>query len=419
MDGKAYIDFMKIVVICILWYLCSTSDNILGKIVLSDLPYPMTVTMTHLVTAAIFLGPIKSFMKVPHGKSIDKRYFYIMILPLALGKFISSVSSYISIWKVSVSYAHTVKATLPLFTVCLSRIILGEKQSFAVYLTLIPIITGVCVATATELSFDRIGLASSIIATFCFSLQTIFTKKCLKDTEYHHLELLTLITRISTGLFIPVWFLVDFTRICYDKEFLESGRVGETLFKLMCAGLFNMMHNVLAFSVLALVSPLSYAVANATKRIAIIGGSLIILQNPVGAMNVVGMLIAIVGVLSYNKAKYDQHQAARKKEVLPYTRSTSELNQISRHLGVNSLSHSKSDINFVNGHVAGSRPSNGASNGHLLLQEWEASDSFTLIPLADRQGLDVVKVAPSLVRGSGVKQGADTTTVHSRAVFHV
>lgn len=109
MDGVAYIDFLKISLICILWYLCSASDNILGKVVLSEFPYPMTMTMTHLVTASIFLGPIRRFMSVPPGRPIEKKYFYVMILPLALGKFISSVSSYISIWKVSVSYAHTGK----------------------------------------------------------------------------------------------------------------------------------------------------------------------------------------------------------------------------------------------------------------------------------------------------------------------
>ena len=87
----------------------------------------------------------------------------------------------------------------------------------------------------------------------------------------------------------------------FDLFQLEGGKVFNTLVMMFCAGIFNSLHNVLAFSVLALVSPLSYAVANATKRIVIIGGSLMILQNPVSSMNVVGMLVAIFGVLTYNK----------------------------------------------------------------------------------------------------------------------
>lgn len=107
--ASAFYDAAKIVVVCILWYLCSTTDNIIGKIILSEFPYPMTITMVQLATAAILLGPIISTMDVPSVTEMSRRYYFTMILPLAMGKFLSSVSSYVSIWKSSVSYAHTGK----------------------------------------------------------------------------------------------------------------------------------------------------------------------------------------------------------------------------------------------------------------------------------------------------------------------
>jgi multidrug transporter EmrE-like cation transporter len=83
-------------------------------------------------------------------------------------------------------------------------------------------------------------------------------------------------------------------------------------------GVLNWLQNILAFSVLSLVTPLTYAVASASKRIFVIALSLLVLGNPVTFMNVVGMVMAIIGVLCYNRAKFFG-RLQQKDTVLPYT----------------------------------------------------------------------------------------------------
>nr|CAG4637095.1 EOG090X07UV [Ceriodaphnia reticulata] len=318
-DRRQLREATRIFILCVFWYLISSSNNVIGKLVLNEFPYPMTLTMVQLLSISLYSGPFLKIWNIRPGlqSSFSKDYYWKLIIPLAFGKFLSSVFSHISIWKVPVSFAHTVKASMPLFTVVLSRILMGEKQTLPVYLSLIPIILGVAVATVTEISFDLIGMWSALVATCGFSLQNIFSKKVLHDTGVHHLRLLHMLGQLALLMFTPVWAIFDLWKIIQHTNIEQDTNMFMIFSYLFLDGLLNWLQNVVAFSLLHLVSPLTYAVANASKRIAVISFSLFMLRNPVTGTNVFGMALAIFGVLYYNKAKYDANLKKKKLTVLP------------------------------------------------------------------------------------------------------
>lgn len=100
---------VKVFVLCIVWYSASSVNNVIGKVVLNQFPYPMTISMVQLASITLYTLPILKFRDIPGATNIPLRYWFSMILPLAAGKFFASVSSHVSLWQVSVSYAHTGK----------------------------------------------------------------------------------------------------------------------------------------------------------------------------------------------------------------------------------------------------------------------------------------------------------------------
>lgn len=106
-DRKHTREVFTILFLCVLWYVVSSSNNVIGKMLLSDFPYPITMTMVQLLSVTVFSGPLFNMWGVRKYVDISWRYYFKLIVPLAFGKFFASVFSHVSIWKVPVSYAHT------------------------------------------------------------------------------------------------------------------------------------------------------------------------------------------------------------------------------------------------------------------------------------------------------------------------
>ncbi|KAM0064487.1 putative sugar phosphate transporter domain-containing protein [Helianthus debilis subsp. tardiflorus] len=81
----------------------------------------------------------------------------LAILPLAMVHTLGNLFTNMSLGKVAVSFTHTIKAMEPFFSVVLSAMFLEEMPTPWVVTSLLPIASGVALASTTEASFTWYG----------------------------------------------------------------------------------------------------------------------------------------------------------------------------------------------------------------------------------------------------------------------
>lgn len=316
----------KVAVLCLTWYTASSASNIINKIVLNDFPYPLTVSFIQNITTLLCLYPLIKILRIPKV-SVTKHVLKWSILPLSFGKFFSTVSSHFSISKVAVSYAHTIKASMPIWVLILGRCIWGERQPMQIYCSVIPIFVGIGMATISEINFDMLGTISAFVSTIGFALQGLYTKKALRDLNINQHLLLQYLSIYGLLMMIPLWLYTDFPSIVEHMANESDNSKSLPLFNifiyLILSGFMAFIQGISAFTVISLISTVSYSVANATKRIVVIVVSILTLKNPVTAYNFVGMMIACFGVFNYNRVKRGvQREMNRQLVHIPFEKNS-------------------------------------------------------------------------------------------------
>jgi len=300
-------------------YLSSSLSNNLSKHILRDFHHPMTLTMLQFLFLGAFSLLIMRGLKLHPFQVISRHKFIQLVLPLGIGHIIGHLLTAISLDHVAVSFVHTIKATSPVFSVLVSALVLGEKFTSRVLLSLIPIVCGVILCTATELEFDAIGFFCAFGSTITFVLQNTYSKKLFRDKGVDHINLLFYTSVCSFCLLFPFWLLVDASWI-WDLEPLlpESSSLSNTglLWLFLFAGFCHFIQNLMAFTALSQISPLTYSVANVFKRVFVISSSFLWFGNSVTLSNIVGISMAVGGVALYNRARFQQ----KKREAEPLAR---------------------------------------------------------------------------------------------------
>ncbi|KAJ8320229.1 hypothetical protein KUTeg_001816 [Tegillarca granosa] len=150
----------------ILWYIFSAFTLFLNKYILATLKGdPALLGAMQMIMTATF-GFIQMYLPLGFYKPVKREgkppNFWRNMVLVGCMRFSTVVLGLVALKFVAVSFTETVKSSAPLFTVFISQVLIGEYTGFYTFLSLIPIMGGLALCSAYELSFNIQGFIAAL-----------------------------------------------------------------------------------------------------------------------------------------------------------------------------------------------------------------------------------------------------------------
>ncbi|KAI4372951.1 hypothetical protein MLD38_011129 [Melastoma candidum] len=287
------------------WYASNIGVLLLNKYLLSNygFKYPIFLTMCHMTACSLLSYVAIAWMKMVPMQTLRSRVQFFKIAALSLVFCISVVFGNISLRFLPVSFNQAVGATTPFFTAVFAYIMTFKREEWITYLTLVPVVTGVIIASGGEPSFHLFGFIMCISATAARALKSVL-QGILLSSEGEKLNSMNLLLYMAP---IAVVFLLPATLI------MEKNVVGITVSlarddtRIVWYLLFNSalayLVNLTNFLVTKHTSALTLQVLGNAKGAVAVVVSILIFRNPVSVTGMLGYSLTVVGVVLYSESK--------------------------------------------------------------------------------------------------------------------
>ncbi|XP_027928964.1 probable sugar phosphate/phosphate translocator At3g11320 [Vigna unguiculata] len=287
------------------WYSSNIGVLLLNKYLLSNygFKYPIFLTMCHMTACSLLSYVAIAWMKLVPLQTIRSRVQFFKISALSLVFCVSVVFGNISLRYLPVSFNQAIGATTPFFTAVFAYLMTFKREAWLTYLTLVPVVTGVIIASGGEPSFHLFGFIICVAATGARALKSVL-QGILLSSEGEKLNSMNLLLYMAPT---AVVFLLPATLI------MEENVVGITLAlarddsKIIWYLLFNSalayFVNLTNFLVTKHTSALTLQVLGNAKGAVAVVVSILIFRNPVSVTGMMGYSLTVFGVILYSEAK--------------------------------------------------------------------------------------------------------------------
>ncbi|KAG5533479.1 hypothetical protein RHGRI_027603 [Rhododendron griersonianum] len=287
------------------WYSSNIGVLLLNKYLLSNygFKYPIFLTMCHMTACSLFSYVAIAWLRMVPLQTLRSRGQFAKIFTLSMVFCASVVSGNISLRFLPVSFNQAIGATTPFFTAVFAYAVTFKREAWLTYLALIPVVTGVIIASGGEPSFHLFGFIVCIGATAARALKTVLQGILLSSEgeKLNSMNLLLYMAPIAVLLLLPATL------------FMEENVVGLTLalarddIRIIWYLLFNSalayFVNLTNFLVTKHTSALTLQVLGNAKGAVAVVVSILVFRNPVSVTGMLGYSLTVVGVILYSQAK--------------------------------------------------------------------------------------------------------------------
>lgn len=287
------------------WYSSNIGVILLNKYLLGNygFKYPIFLTLCHMMACSMFSYVAISWLKVVPLQTIRSRVQFLKISALGVIFCLSVVTGNISLKYLPVSFNQAIGATTPFFTAVFAFLMTRKNEGWITYVTLIPVVTGVIIASGGEPSFHLFGFLMCVAATAARAFKSVLQGILLSSEgeRLHSMNLLMYMAPVAVAVLLPAAIFME------GDVFGISVTLARDDLKFVFYLLFNSslayFVNLLNFLVTKHTGALTLQVLGNAKGAVAVVISILIFKNPVSVTGMFGYSITVIGVVLYNEAK--------------------------------------------------------------------------------------------------------------------
>lgn len=273
----------------------SVSIVICNKALISTLDFTFATTLTswHLLVTFCSLH-VALWMKLFEKKPFDPRT--VMGFGILNGTSIGLLN--LSLGFNSVGFYQMTKLAIIPCTVLLETIFFRKKFSRNIQASLGVLLLGVGIATVTDLQLNIVGSVLSLLAVITTCIAQIMTNTIQKKFKVSSTQLLYQscpyqgITLFFAGPFVDA--------LLTNKNVFLFKYTPQVLEFIVLSCLISVSVNFSTFMVIGKTSPVTYQVLGHLKTCLVLAFGYILLRDPFSWRNILGIFIAVVGMVLYS-----------------------------------------------------------------------------------------------------------------------